>query len=211
MESKIRLIVAETRALFRESFSTLLFSCQDFTVMCDVASSSSLTEALATKTTDIVLLDSDLIFDFFKHFRPHQNKNLLPKIILIGEDEDHEVVDQILSVNACAYISRKLDFSICYEIIRRAHSHGHCFSHKAFQKIGDMARTKSYSLKQKQLSKREHEIAELLVGGKIEKEISALLTIAENTVHAHRKNIYRKTGSHNSTDLTNYMYRSSRD
>lgn len=44
------------------------------------------------------------------------------------------------------------------------------------------------------LSSRETEITEVLLQGKSNKEIAALLGITLNTVQVHAKNIYRKTG-----------------
>ncbi len=51
------------------------------------------------------------------------------------------------------------------------------------------------------LSKREKEIASLLISGISYKEISARFFISEKTVKSHAYNIYRKTGSHNRVEL----------
>jgi DNA-binding CsgD family transcriptional regulator len=45
------------------------------------------------------------------------------------------------------------------------------------------------------LSNRQAEVTEALLKGKSDREISALLNIALNTVQVHLKNIYRKTGA----------------
>ena len=45
------------------------------------------------------------------------------------------------------------------------------------------------------LSKRQVEVAEALIQGKSNKEISALLGIEVNTVQVHLQNVYRKTGA----------------
>jgi DNA-binding CsgD family transcriptional regulator len=46
-----------------------------------------------------------------------------------------------------------------------------------------------------EISPREREVVEALLQGKTDKEISAMLNIAVNTVQAHLKRVYRKTGA----------------
>jgi DNA-binding CsgD family transcriptional regulator len=44
------------------------------------------------------------------------------------------------------------------------------------------------------LTRREAEVTEVMLRGKSDREIATLLEIALNTVHAHLKHIYKKTG-----------------
>jgi DNA-binding CsgD family transcriptional regulator len=53
------------------------------------------------------------------------------------------------------------------------------------------------------LSKREVEILKLMGEGLSSKQIAGKLTLSINTVNNHRKNMLRKTGSANSSDLLN--------
>lgn len=55
------------------------------------------------------------------------------------------------------------------------------------------------------LSKREYEIAHLLVKGLSSKQIAGKLYISLHTVNAHRRNILEKTQSKNTAELINYM------
>lgn len=52
-----------------------------------------------------------------------------------------------------------------------------------------------------ELSPRELEILQLIVGGKSNKEIAAHLALSENTVGVHRANIMRELGIHKTADL----------
>ncbi|MCL1793912.1 MAG: LuxR C-terminal-related transcriptional regulator [Oscillospiraceae bacterium] len=54
-------------------------------------------------------------------------------------------------------------------------------------------------------TEREHEVIILLVNGKTNKEIAALLFIAESTVKYHLGNIYSKAGVANRTELANLI------
>ncbi|MCL5981980.1 MAG: helix-turn-helix transcriptional regulator [Firmicutes bacterium] len=56
-----------------------------------------------------------------------------------------------------------------------------------------------------QLTKREREIAALLLRGKSYRTISAELYVSENTVKTHVKNIYAKAGVRSKTELAGLL------
>jgi DNA-binding CsgD family transcriptional regulator len=57
------------------------------------------------------------------------------------------------------------------------------------------------------LSIREKEILDLLIQGKLNKEIASLLFISEETVKKHLKNVYRKLGVRNRVEATLKTYK----
>lgn len=58
-----------------------------------------------------------------------------------------------------------------------------------------------------QLTTRELEILQLIVHGKSNKEIAAVLTLSANTVAVHRANIMQALGIHNTAELVVYAIR----
>jgi DNA-binding CsgD family transcriptional regulator len=57
------------------------------------------------------------------------------------------------------------------------------------------------------LTRRENEILQLIVDGRRNREISALLNISVKTVETHRANIMRKLSVHNTVQLIRYALR----
>ncbi len=55
------------------------------------------------------------------------------------------------------------------------------------------------------LSKRECEIAGLLSLGKTEKEVAGELFLSVDTVHTHKKNIFKKTGARSVVDVARVL------
>lgn len=55
--------------------------------------------------------------------------------------------------------------------------------------------------KMNSLSPREHQIIELVLEGKLNKEIAYILEISLSTVESHRSNIMRKLGANNVAQL----------
>lgn len=55
------------------------------------------------------------------------------------------------------------------------------------------------------LTRREREIAALLIKGKTYRTIANELHVSENTVKTHVKNIYSKTGVNNRAELINLL------
>ncbi len=58
-----------------------------------------------------------------------------------------------------------------------------------------------------QLSTRELEVLQLIVHGKSNKEIAAMLFLSANTVAVHRANIMQTLGIHNTAELVVYAIR----
>ncbi len=56
------------------------------------------------------------------------------------------------------------------------------------------------------LLKSEVKVLRLIKAGHTNKEISELLFISEHTVHNHRNNILKRTGSNNTADLVRFWY-----
>ncbi len=76
---------------------------------------------------------------------------------------------------------------------------------KGFVQTGKQAEQTERS--QGQLTPREMEILRLLAGGKVNKEIAALLGITVRTVETHRAKIMLKLGLHSLAELIHYALR----
>jgi DNA-binding NarL/FixJ family response regulator len=77
--------------------------------------------------------------------------------------------------------------------VNRGYKH---LSEEAMDAI-DGFREKLITYPETKLSCREKEIVQLMMDGLSNKEISTKLFISGRTVETHRKNIYRKTETHN--------------
>src|SRR6185436_13350045 len=58
-----------------------------------------------------------------------------------------------------------------------------------------------------QLTTRELEVLQLIVHGKSNKEIAAVLSLSANTIAVHRANIMQTLGIHNTAELVVYAIR----
>ena len=81
--------------------------------------------------------------------------------------------------------------------------------HQATLKSGALKREAADKLAL--LSRRERQVADLLVEGHSSKEIARLLDVSPRTVDAHRTNIRRKTGAASIGELARTVFESERD
>lgn len=58
-----------------------------------------------------------------------------------------------------------------------------------------------------QISPRERQVIDLMAEGKTNSEIAGALSITIDTVEAHRRNIFKKTGSRNAAHLFTKLFR----
>lgn len=75
-------------------------------------------------------------------------------------------------------------------------------SHRITEKTTDKKERPDLLIEKFGLSRKENEVALLLIKGSTYKEIAEIMFISVNTVNTHVKNIYRKTDCHNKAELS---------
>ena len=86
--------------------------------------------------------------------------------------------------------------------------------HQALERDRDARRTRAadaeVTAQLEKLTARERDVLELVVAGRLNKEIAATLGIVEQTVKQHRGRIMRKLGARSVTDLVRFAEHASR-
>lgn len=128
------------------------------------------------------------------------------KLILFSMEESDVIVTEAFTSNIDAYVTKGEGRLRLLDAIKRVHNGERVFpmlknakgAAKPWQKVNTPNFEKSI------LSKREIEIACLIVHDHTTQQIADALSIAFNTVEVHRNNIYRKLGINRVTELVKY-------
>lgn len=119
------------------------------------------------------------------------------KIIILSMNCEPKIIyDLIEKIGVEGYLSKKINRIELYNALKIVDK-GELHLSQEAQTAIEGYREKIITYPEIRLSCREKEIVELMIAGFSNKEIGAKLFISESTVETHRKNVYRKTETHN--------------
>jgi two-component system response regulator FixJ len=123
-------------------------------------------------------------------------KNTLPIIFMTGHG-DIEMAVRAMKAGAFDFITKPFNDQIILDQIQKAISH--CQQFQSKHKENSLLQQRFVSL-----TKREHEILELITTGKLNKEIAHNLNISIKTVELHRSNLMKKVEANTVAELVKF-------
>ena len=161
-------------------------------------------DKIAETIPDLVLLDVMMPkksgFEVCQEVRANPAWRAI-KIVMLTTYEGDEDIFQALTAGAKAYFPKTVAGAELLQAIRAVHAGQYCLPPDIAGKLAQR-----YSLPV--LTPREREILERIAGGRSNKEIAALLNLAENTVKNHVHLILEKLGAQDRTQaVTNAIKR----
>ncbi len=199
MNPKIKILLVDDQALFREGLRTLLDLQPDLEVVGEASHGEEALRMAVNLSPQVILMDLRMpVMDGVTATK--RIKDSLPqcKVIVLTTFDDDEDVFEGLRAGAVGYLLKDVSSEKLYEAIRSA-ARGEYFllpsiTAKVMAEFSRMARpikTSSDEMGVK-LSSRELEVLRLVARGASNKEIADMLVIAEGTVKNHLTNILAK-------------------
>ncbi|MNU44579.1 Transcriptional regulatory protein DegU [compost metagenome] len=188
------IIIFEDKANMRESLKLLLESQPDFQIPDLFPNCIRAAEEVLRLKPDVVLMDIDLPeISGIEGVKRIKNVSPETRIVMLTVFEDDDKIFESIKAGADGYILKKSIPSELIPAIRNAATGGSPISPGIAGKVLDAFREKSKPKTVNfELSKREHEVLELLTKGYSYKKIAANLFVSVDTIGSHIKNIYSK-------------------
>lgn len=202
---RIRVLLVDDQALFREGLHTLLSVWPDLEVVGEAGNGQEALDAAARLIPDVVLMDLRMpVLDGVAATRRLLEKMPQVKIIVLTTFDDDDHVFDGLRAGAVGYLLKDVPSEKLVEAIRAAAA-GQSFLQPSvaakvvaeFTRLTAVAQETAVSPQNtliEPLSEREQEILALVATGASNKEIAGELFIAEGTVKNHVTNILGKLG-----------------
>ncbi|HRU95044.1 MAG TPA: response regulator transcription factor [Anaerolineae bacterium] len=195
---RIRIVLVDDQAMFREGLRTLLTTQPDFEVVGEAANGGEALRLCATCQPEVVLMDLRMpVLDGVAATR--QLHALYPdvRVIVLTTFDDDEDIFEGLRAGALGYLLKDASSAKLFEAVRAA-ARGESFLQPsvATKVVAEFARLVEQAPRAETpveaLSERELAVLRLVAQGASNKEIAAALFIAEGTVKNHLTSILAK-------------------
>jgi DNA-binding NarL/FixJ family response regulator len=192
---KIRVLLVDDQALFREGLHTLLDAHADVEVIGEAANGEEAVAMCTASNPDVVLMDLRMpVLDGVAATRKLTAAGLHCRVIALTTFDDDDSVFEVLRAGAVGYLLKDVGSQRLLEAVRAAFN-GESFLQPsiAAKVVAEFARLSPKRPAQVDiLSERESAVLKLLVQGASNKEIAVKLRIAEGTVKNHMTSIFGK-------------------
>lgn len=129
------------------------------------------------------------------------------KIIILSMNNDGKTIYNLIeNAEIKGFLPKSVSKKELIATIEKVYDGGQHFSDEILEELECYSRRKKENEDLK-LSIRELEIIKLMTKGMTNKQIAKDLFISEKTVETHRKNIFRKTDTHNVVSLLDLVNR----
>lgn len=202
MSDRIRVILADDHALVLEGLRALLDQTPDIEVVAAVQNGDELLAALEAHDVDVVVLDLEMPYHGFTALAEIRRRQLPVRVLVLTAFGDGESLHTAIELGAEGFALKTESPRQTVEAIRQVAS-GHLVYPRAAQRW--LAQRRGIPIGH-DLSPREWEVLEHVAKGLTNAEIAAALTVSENTVRFHLKNIFEKLHVSNRTEAAAWYF-----
>jgi DNA-binding NarL/FixJ family response regulator len=183
---KIRVLCVDDHPIVREGMAAIVNLQPDMMLAGAAATGGEALERFIELRPDVALVDLQLPdmsgFDLIKKIKA---KSPNARIIVLSSHEGDVDIQRALEAGAQGYVAKGLVRGELLETIRSVHAGKRRLPAAVAQKLAE-------HMADEPISPRELEVLSLMAGGKRNKEIAGELSIAEDTVKMHVRNILSK-------------------
>lgn len=204
---KVRVLVADDHALFRQSLSNVLCSVQDIEIVEEASHGDEAVEKASKVKPDLVLMDVEMpgLCSFDAAKRIHENAPQT-KTLFVSIHEDEQYLIESLKSGAVGYILKDSPTTELVQAVREAASGGMYLSPRMLAHVVHdyHQRPKAPVAGPSGLTVREREVLKRLAEGRSVREIAREWGLSVKTIEAHKSNLMRKLSIHKKVHLVRY-------
>jgi len=208
MHDKIKVVITDDHALFRQGVKTALGLRPDIEFIGEAENGMHLLNLLKFLKPDIILLDIQMpIMDGIATLP--EVKKLLPdvKVIMLTMHNEITLISKLMSMGANSYLTKDSDSETIYQAIKSCYENEYYFNEFTNRAMLNGLKTQQNAPAQNvdaELSDKEVQVLKLMCEEKSTKEIAEIVDISPRTVEAIRDRLKIKTGSKSTAGLILY-------
>jgi DNA-binding NarL/FixJ family response regulator len=207
----IKILLVDDHSLMREGMAAMLRDVEDIEIVGSIGSGEEAVNLADQLKPNLILMDIMLRgMTGIEATRWIKERDATVKIILISMEISKDYISAGIKSGVDGYLHKDSEKTTLIEAIRSVHGGGRYFNEaitslvfEDFYKHEKTGKAKERKISQ-DLTKREHEILELVAEGKSNKEVAESLFISVKTVETHKTHILEKLGLRNTAELVKY-------
>lgn len=208
---KIKVLIADDHALFREGIRALLAGYDDIEVVGEAADGREAIEQARKLEPDIVMMDIAMP-GLGGLEATLELKRLLPetKILILTQYDDREYLYRFLKAGVAGYVLKRAAGTELLAAIRAVYQRGTFLHPDVAHSVVEGYLGEAHAREQDpydSLTDREKQVLKLVAEGMTNKEIAATLGISTKTAMGHRANLMNHLGIHNKAELVKFALR----
>jgi DNA-binding NarL/FixJ family response regulator len=210
--STIRVLLADDHALFRRGVASLLAAENGFEVVGEAVDGRQALEMARELMPDVILMDIAMpVMDGLEATRRIKAEIPYVRIVILTASDGDQSLFEAVKSGAQGYLLKNIEPHALYGTLRGVVQGeapvSRVMAARLLDEFGRQARARAQTPPAAELTARETEVLQLVARGRSNKEIAAALTISENTVKNHLKNILEKLHLENRVQAATYALR----
>jgi len=206
MTDKIRVLMCEDHALFREGLRAIFRAHPSLEVVGEAANGREAVEKAKRLRPDVVLMDLEMPeLNGLDATRRIVEARIGARVLILTLYDDEEIVARCLDAGAAGYVLKDGPSAELVTAIEAVWKGNKYLSPRALTRVVDYgAKGSRVKTRYELLTDREREVLKLLADGLSIKEIAVRLELSVKTVDVHKANLMRKIGIHDRSALVKY-------
>ncbi|MEO5674803.1 MAG: response regulator transcription factor [Chitinophagales bacterium] len=210
IKNKIKIIICDDHQIFVEGLKALIKDSDQVTMIGEASNGEELLELAKLKDADVVLMD--IFMPKINGIEATQKLKLIyPDIKILGLTmvEEAKQISDMIKAGASGYLLKTSGRDELVEAIVKVHAGERYLSNEVSIKLLDRMLNTNEALheipeRNPPITKREHEIIQLIAQELTNEEIARKLNNSPMTIITHRKNLLRKLNVKNTAGLVRY-------
>jgi NarL family two-component system response regulator LiaR len=195
--NKIKVIIADDHALFREGTLSIINHEKDMEVVGEASDGDETIKLVSKLQPQVVLMDIAMPrVNGIEATRLIKADFPATAVLILTAYDNDQYISALLEAGAAGYLLKNVSGADLVNAIRAVYA-GEAILHpaiakKVFSRLGSSGRETDTSKQLDELSEREMEILKLAAKGMSNQDIAAQLYLSRRTIQAHLANIFRK-------------------